>query len=111
MMSQPYPQDLQQELRATLAARHELGPEYDEHFIARLTDQITSRVHQEVARTPRQRPAALSADQRTSIAICSLIFGIPLVAIAGGLAGSVGVIVAFVALVLVNVAANMGSLR
>jgi hypothetical protein len=104
-------QDLQHELQASLAARRELGPAYDDHFIARLTDQIAARVRHEVALTPRARPSALSTDQRTAIAICSLIFGIPLVAIAGGMAGTVGLIVAFVALILINLAANVGGSR
>lgn len=109
MSNQPNTQDLQRELQATLSARRDLGPEYDDQFIARLTEQLTARVRQEVALAPRPRPTALSPEQRTTIAICSLIFGIPLVAIAGGIAGPVGLVVAFVALVLVNLAVNMGS--
>jgi hypothetical protein len=108
MMPQSGAQDLQRELQATLSARRELGPEYDDQFIARLTDQIAARVRQEVAAAPRTRPAALSAGQRTAIAICSLLFGIPLVAIAGGIGGSVGLVVAFVALVLINLSVNAG---
>jgi hypothetical protein len=110
-MSQPNAQEIQRELQASLSARRELGPEYDEHFIARLTDQLTARVRQEVALAPRQRASSLSADQRTAIAICSLIFGIPLVAIAGGIAGTVGLVVAFTALVLINLGVNAGGWR
>lgn len=111
MVNQSNAQELQHELQATLSARHELGPAYDEQFIARLTEQLTARVRQEVALTPRSRAASLSAEQRTAIAICSFIFGIPLVAIAGGIAGTVGIVVAFVALVLINGAVNADGFR
>lgn len=106
MMPQPYQHDLKRELEATLAARREMGPEYDEQFIARLADQLTAMVRQEVARTPAPRPSGLSSEQRTAIAICSLIFGIPLVAIGGGIAGPVGLLIAFAALVLLNFFVN-----
>lgn len=110
-MSQPNTQDLQRDLQATLSARRELGTEYDDHFITRLTEQLTARVRQEVAQAPRAHQQALSTEQRTAIAICSLIFGIPLVAIAASAAGPVGLIVAFIALVLINFVSNAGSLR
>ena len=106
MLPQPDPHDLKRELEATLAARREMGPEYDEHFIARLADQLTAQVRQEVARLPAPRPSALSSQQRTAIAICSLVFGIPLVAISGGIGGPVGLLIAFVALVLINFFVN-----
>jgi hypothetical protein len=98
--------DLMQELQATLSARRELGPEYDEQFIERLATRLTAQVREEVAKAPRPRSSALSPEQRIPIAICSLLFGIPLVAIAGG-NGLPGVIVAFAALVLINVAAGI----
>lgn len=104
---QPDPHDLAREIQATLAARHELGSQYDDQFIQRLVEQLTAQVRQEVARAPRARPSGLAADQRTGIAICSLIFGIPLVAIAGGIGGPVGLAVAFVAIVLINIAAGI----
>ena len=100
-------QDLQRELQATLAARHELGPEYDEHFINQLTERLTQQVREELARAPKPRRAALGPEQRLPIAICSLIFGIPLVAISAATAGSVGLVVAFLALILINVAAGI----
>ena len=105
-MHQPDSQDLQREIQATLSARRALGSEYDDQFIQRLVERLTAQVHQEVARAPRPHASGLSSEQRTGIAICSLIFGIPLVAIAGGIGGPVGLAVAFVALVLINLAAG-----
>jgi hypothetical protein len=99
--------DFKRDLQATLAARREVGPEYDDHFIARLAEQLTVRARQEAARAPRPHHAGLSSEQRTAVAICSLVFGIPLVAIAAGAAGGIGIFVAFVALVLFNIAAGL----
>jgi hypothetical protein len=82
-MSPQQRDDLQRDVQATLEARRELGPAYDDHFIQQLTERMLAQVRQEMARTP-QRPASrskLSSNQRTGIAICSLIFGIPLIAI------------------------------
>jgi hypothetical protein len=103
---QPNADEVAHEVRATLEARRELGAEYDAHFIRRLAEQLTAQVRQEVARAPRPRSGALSADQRTAVAICSLVFGIPLVAIAGAVAGAFGLVVAFAGLVLINLAAG-----
>lgn len=101
-------EDLKRELQATLEARRELGAEYDEQFIQRLADRLTEQVRREVASAPKPKPhsTALAPEQRIPIAICSLIFGIPLVAIAQG-SGVVGVAVVMAALVLINVAAGI----
>jgi phytoene/squalene synthetase len=106
MVPQPDAQDLKREVQATFAARRELGAEYDEQFIERLVERLTTHARQDVARAP-SRARALSPEQRTAVAICSLIFGIPLVAIGGGIAGATGLIIAFVALVLINATAGM----
>lgn len=108
MTPQPDPHDIQRELQATLSARRELGTEYDDQFIERLVEKLTAQVRQEVARAPKPRSAGMPADQRTAIAICSLIFGISLIAIASSSAGPLGLVVAFVAIVLINMAAARG---
>lgn len=85
-MSQQQADDLKHDVQATLEARRELGPAYDDHFIQQLTERMMAQVRQEMARTP-ERPAPrskLDASQRTGVAICSLIFGIPLIAITAG---------------------------
>jgi len=70
--------EIKREIQAALAARHELGPEYDEHFAQVLTDTILQQTRQEVAKMPRSH-AMLSSGQRTAVAIVSLIFllGLP----------------------------------
>lgn len=107
MNPNPPHDDLRRDLQATLAARRELGPEYDEQFIQSLTDRLAAQIAQ--ARQPLPAPPphnALGADQRTALAICSLIFGIPIVAISGGIGGPAGLFFALAALVLINVAAT-----
>jgi hypothetical protein len=82
-MSQQQTDDLKRDVQASLEARRELGPAYDDHFIQQLTERMMAQVRQEMARIP-QRPAPrskLDSSQRTGVAICSLIFGIPLIAI------------------------------
>lgn len=83
MATDPSSADIKRELQATLAARRELGPDFDDHFLDRLVEQLKGSAQPPVPVKPAQPPAhnSLSSDQRTGIAICSLIFGIPLVAI------------------------------
>jgi hypothetical protein len=105
MALEPQRHDLEQELRATMAARHEVGTAYDDQFIQALVEKLTQQVRQEIeaARPPQ---AVLAPDQRLALGICSLIFGIPLIAIAAGSAGPVGLVVAFAAIVAINMAAG-----
>jgi hypothetical protein len=100
--------DLQRDVQATLEARRELGSGYDDHFVQQLTERMMAQVRQEMARIPR--PAAprskLDAGQRTAVAICSLIFGIPIIAIAGGY-GFFSFIAAIVLIALINFFASL----
>lgn len=84
MSANPNDADFKRELQATLEARRELGPDFDQHFLDRLVEQLKGNA-QPVPVKPAQPPAhnALNSEQRTAVAICSLLFGIPLVAISG----------------------------
>jgi hypothetical protein len=92
-------QEVRNELEATLAARRELGQTHDDELIAgfldRIGKEIDRRVDQEVAaRVPAKRgPSALNP--------ATLGVSIPIIAIAGGIGGLPGLIVAFLALVIV----------
>lgn len=75
-------EDLHRDVQATLEAQRELGPGYDDHFVQSLTERMMAQVRQEMARVPApKRDNKLDRSQRTAVAVCSLIFGIPLVAI------------------------------
>jgi hypothetical protein len=88
----------EQELKAVVAARKELGPDHDEHLVAGFVDkiekEIDKRVDAKLATPPRRRGG--STLHPANLAIC-----IPIIAIAGGIGKTPGLIVAFVALALV----------
>lgn len=72
---------MRQDVRATLAARREIGPEYDDYFVEtlvqRLAHQLTPRHNgahaiAEPDRKPIRDPMVASANQRLFLAILSL---------------------------------------
>ncbi|MFB4318728.1 hypothetical protein [Actinomadura sp. 21ATH] len=105
MTSQRLPRD---DLAAALAARQELGPEYDDAFIEtlveRIDEQLAAREGARAARPTRGAPPARPAPDRSpALAIVSLLAAIPLSAIAVEKAGMPGLVTVWVAIVLVNV--------
>jgi len=100
--------EIKREIQATLAARRELGSEYDDQFLDALVEKLSRQSPAQRPQPPRlpQRSSALDSGQRLSLAICSLIFGIPLVAIGGGIADLVGIIVVCAAILGINFAAS-----
>jgi hypothetical protein len=99
--------ETREELEATLAARRELGPGHDEQlitgFLQRIEKEIDRRVDERVvARSPRARRHGGSPLHPGNLALC-----IPIIAIAGGIGHLGGLIVAFAALVLVFVLAEV----
>ena len=92
------------DLEAAIAARAELGREYEpalvESFVERLEQSIAARVDAEVKR--HENPPG-SGNQLT-LGIVSLGTGIPITAIAGGTADLPGIMVAWAGIVGVNVA-------
>ena len=87
------------ELRATLGAQHELGPDYEAEVLDRFAAELERRIE---ARLPTRREGRLKNDQKTGIVIVSILAAIPLLGIAGGTAGLAGVIAVCIALVVVN---------
>jgi hypothetical protein len=85
------------ELRATLAARQELGPAYEEELTERFAAALERRL--EARLTPERRK--LSSEE-TGIVIVSILAAIPLLGVAGGTVGLAGVLAVCAALVLVN---------
>jgi sugar (pentulose or hexulose) kinase len=101
-------EDIRRDLQASLEARRELGPEYDEHFLDALVEKLTKQV-QQTQQTQQETHVSTGkhSDNSLALAICSLIFGIPIVAIAGGETGLTGIIVACAMIVGVNLAFNL----
>ncbi|AQZ70610.1 hypothetical protein BKM31_23770 [[Actinomadura] parvosata subsp. kistnae] len=104
---------LRDELQATLDARRDLGPEYEsaliDSFVERLDATIAARVraeldhHDPVRSAPRRHPMV-------PIALGSLGIGVPLTAVAAS-AGGAGLLVAWMAIVVINVAAAVAIMR
>ncbi len=73
------------ELRASLEARRELGPEYEdslvEGFLEKMDQEIDRRVDDRIsARAKKESPAvrpSVDAGQRLALAIISLALGVP----------------------------------
>jgi hypothetical protein len=90
----------QEELRAVVAARRELGPEYEPELVDSFLERVERRLDQ------RHRGKAARRDSQphmiTPIVLGSLGLSIPLMAIAGSAAGPFGVAMVCIAIVLVN---------
>jgi hypothetical protein len=91
--------DVHTELEATIAARRELGPKHDAELVAgfldRIDKEIDRRVDERVRELAPRKPRASSLHPGT-LGVC-----IPIVAIAGGIGHTVGLVAAFAALVIV----------
>jgi hypothetical protein len=89
-----------EELQAHVAARRELGPEYEpelvESFLERIERRVDERPHGKAARRDKEHHAI------TPLVLGSLGLSIPLIAVAGAQAGAFGVALVCIAIVLVN---------
>ena len=89
-----------EELQAHVAARRELGPEYEpelvDSFLERIEGKLDQRHRGKAARRDKEHHAI------TPLVLGSLGLAIPLMAIAGSTAGPFGVAVVCIAIVLVN---------
>jgi hypothetical protein len=96
--------DVVTDLRAALEARRELGGDLEEHvleaFLARVQDRIDAQVREQLAQSG-SRPAAKKRGRRIEgwVIPASLGLAIPLVAIAGGIGGAVGILAVMIAVV------------
>jgi hypothetical protein len=90
------------DLAASLAARRELGPDYDAAF----ADAIVARIEQSAAVRRSAAAADEKADRAVALTVVCVTLGvsIPTSAIAGGYAGLPGLVIVWLALVCINVA-------
>ena len=105
------------ELSATMAARQELGHEYETALVDSLADRVEqvvqARVQAQLAQqaVPPPPSASLTATHRLVIAGGSLVAAIPLTAIGGVNAGGTGILLVWLGIAVVNVAAALGPRR
>jgi hypothetical protein len=89
-----------EELEAHVAARRELGPEYEpelvDSFLERIEGKLDRRSQGKAARRDKSHTTV------TPLVLGSLALSIPLIAVAGAQAGPFGVAVVCIAIVLVN---------
>jgi hypothetical protein len=88
------------DLAASLAARRELGPDYDAAFVEAVADRIERAAAE-------RRPAVAANDKAErgmalTVAIVSLVVSIPVTAIAANQTGLSGLVVVWGAMVLIN---------
>jgi hypothetical protein len=107
------------DLAAALAARRELGPDYDEAFIESVVDRIEETLAARQTAMDRSgrrgrgaSPGAVEVkvkgerDHGVALAIVSLVTAIPLTAIGAESVGFAGLLVVWIGIVLVNIAYN-----
>jgi len=87
-------------LQAHVAARRELGPEYEPELV----DSFLERVEGKLDRRNRGQAARRESEHHpiTPLVLGSLALSIPLIAVAGAQAGPFGVAMVCIAIVLVN---------
>ncbi|MEU6431394.1 hypothetical protein ABZ860_36325 [Microbispora sp. NPDC046973] len=100
-----------EDLRAVMAARRDLGPEYEDalvdSFLDKLDVEIAARIRNEVAAQLRHQPPGPPGKQKDSavgVAMGSLALGIPLTGIAVANAGGPGLLLAWGGIIAVNFA-------
>ena len=105
------------DLAAAVETRAELGermePEVLDAFLARIEQAVVTRVDQQMDLRMRGPARVRSKNSHgpsaaVPVAICSLIFGIPLSAVAADGGGLPGLIVAWAGIAVVNIAVNAG---
>jgi hypothetical protein len=98
-----------QDVRSAVAARHELGAEYESQVIEGFLDRIGTAIDERVearlaARGPVQPPRRQGDHPQFVVVLASLVLGIPLTAIASSNSGLIGVIVVWFGIVAINFA-------
>jgi len=71
--------EIKHELKATLAARRDVGTEYDDHFVESFMDKLKAQVVQEVRaevraeRAPTRVRQPMTVEQRLRVAVISIV--------------------------------------
>jgi hypothetical protein len=95
-----------EELSSALAARRELGPDYEDALVEAFVEKIERRLEERLKAVPRRH-----APSGLAVPLGSLGLAIPLLGVAGGTAGIWGVVAVSIAIVLVNLAYASYALR
>lgn len=102
-----------EDVEAALYTRRELGPDYEPAIVDSLVERIDSAIEARVtAELERRQPAVAHndlsrkdhSDRALALGIVSVVMAVPLTAIAAGMVGFPAVVLAWVSLVLINLA-------
>ncbi|TDD58670.1 hypothetical protein E1263_18355 [Kribbella antibiotica] len=107
-------EDVRKDLRAAVAARQELGPEYEAEIIEGFLERLDAQRRATAVPEPVQPPAHPSREKDPgglALAIVSMGVAVPITAISANMAGVTGVVVSWVGLVGINLARNLGRRR
>ena len=105
--------DLRKDLRAAVAARQELGPEYEAEIIDGFLDKLDQRdLQRRAGLLPEPAPTRLVSRHPSretdpgglALAIISIVAAIPITAIAADMMGTFGVLICWAGLVGINYA-------
>jgi hypothetical protein len=110
------PESSRDDLQAAVAARRELGRDYEDavldSFLDRIDRSIAARVDARVAeRVPKVQSTGENrggADPGLVLGVTSIVAGIPITAISGGTTGIEGILVAWAGIATVNLAHAWG---
>ncbi|WP_156325849.1 hypothetical protein [Nonomuraea sp. SBT364] len=111
---------MREDLQATLDARRDLGPEYEAALVDSLVERIDATIAARVQAELQQHGGKPRKEYKhhkpngaaiIPVALGSMGLGIPLTAIASGSAGLAGLLIAWVAIVVINVAAAAAIIR
>lgn len=112
------PQIPREDITAAVAARRELGEDYDAAFVETIVERVNQTIDARLGAEPdaerTRREAAEAKAERTvtiAVAAASLFVAIPLTAIAGNTAGFPAILVVWLGIVTVNLAVALRSRR
>lgn len=110
------PQIPREDITAAVAARRELGEDYDAAFVETIVERVNQTIDARLGAEPdaerTRREAAEAKAERTvtiAVAAASLFVAIPLTAIAGNTAGFPAILVVWLGIVMVNLAVALRS--
>ncbi|WP_405058978.1 hypothetical protein OG474_40510 [Kribbella sp. NBC_01505] len=106
--------DVRKDLRAAVAARQELGPEYEAEIIEGFLERLDAQRRATALPVPVPPPANPSREKDPgglALAIVSMGVAIPITAISANMIGPFGVVVSWAGLVGINLARSWGRRR